>query len=350
MTNSYHKMKIKTSLTLRYLDLTAILVIGVFVILEELLYPEDGYDMLSILNVRLLAVWLISFVALLSISYYMARIVLKPVTRIIRQVDKITASNLSERLEIENKNDEIGELAMTFNDTLDRLEKSFKAQEMFLSNVSHELRTPMSALIAELELSLHKDRSNEDYKMVVERALNDARNIERLSNGIMDLAKTEIQEDRISKSIIRLDEILLDAITIITKANKDYNIDLQFDEDSDDDTFVTIKGNEYLIRTAFVNLLENGCKFSPDHKSSVIITFRQSKVAISFEDSGIGISPTDIEKIFEPFYRGKNGDTYKGNGIGLALVDRIVRLHSGTIHVDSKEGKGTTFTLEFNHI
>lgn len=343
-------MKIKTRLTLRYLILTAILVIGVFVVLEELLYPQDGYDMLSILNVRLLVVWFVSFISLLIISYYMARIVLQPVTKIVHQVDKITASNLSERLIVENPDDEIGELAITFNDTLDRLEKSFKAQEMFLSNVSHELRTPMSALIAELELSLHKDRSNEDYKRVVERALNDARNIEKLSNGIMDLAKTELNEDRIAKNIVRLDEVLLDAITIITKANRDYIIDLHCDEDTDDDSFVSIWGNEYLIRTAFVNLMENGCKFSSDHKSTVKIMFKGQNVAVQFEDKGIGIPKEDINDIFKPFFRSKNGNSYKGNGIGLALVERIVRSHNGNIYVTSEIDKGTRFTLEFNHI
>ena len=282
-------MKIKTRLTLRYLILTAILVIGVFVVLEELLYPQDGYDMLSILNVRLLVVWFVSFISLLIISYYMARIVLQPVTKIVHQVDKITASNLSERLIVENPDDEIGELAITFNDTLDRLEKSFKAQEMFLSNVSHELRTPMSALIAELELSLHKDRSNEDYKRVVERALNDARNIEKLSNGIMDLAKTELNEDRIAKNIVRLDEVLLDAITIITKANRDYIIDLHCDEDTDDDSFVSIWGNEYQIRTAFVNLMANGCTLSSFHKSTVKHIFKAQNVSEPFADKVKGI-------------------------------------------------------------
>ena len=213
-------MKIKTKLTIRYLVLSTLLVIFVFLILEELLYPQDGYNMLDILNFKLLFVWLISFIALFFIADHMARSVLKPVTEIVHQVEKITDYNLSERLNIENANDEIGELAVTFNNTLDRLEKSFESQKMFLSNVSHELRTPMSALIAELELSLHKERSNEDYKIVVERALKDARNIEKLFNGILDLAKTGSREDRIVKSLVRIDELFLDAFAVITKANQ----------------------------------------------------------------------------------------------------------------------------------
>ena len=343
-------MKIKTKLTIRYLVLSTLLVIFVFLILEELLYPQDGYNMLDILNFKLLFVWLISFIALFFIADHMARSVLKPVTEIVHQVEKITDYNLSERLNIENANDEIGELAVTFNNTLDRLEKSFESQKMFLSNVSHELRTPMSALIAELELSLHKERSNEDYKIVVERALKDARNIEKLFNGILDLAKTGSREDRIVKSLVRIDELFLDAFAVITKANPLYQIDLHFDEDTDDDSYVTIWGNEYLLKTAFVNLIENGCKFSADHKSSVNISFTEKQVIISFKDKGIGINLNEIENIFKPFYRAENDENYEGNGIGLALVDRIVKLHKGLIEVQSVKGEGTCFVLKFDHI
>ena len=343
-------MKIKTKLTIRYLVLSTLLVIFVFLILEELLYPQDGYNMLDILNFKLLFVWLISFIALFFIADHMARSVLKPVTEVVHQVEKITDYNLSERLNIENANDEIGELAVTFNNTLDRLEKSFESQKMFLSNVSHELRTPMSALIAELELSLHKERSNEDYKIVVERALKDARNIEKLFNGILDLAKTGSREDRIVKSLVRIDELFLDAFAVITKANPLYQIDLHFDEDTDDDSYVTIWGNEYLLKTAFVNLIENGCKFSADHKSSVNISFTEKQVIISFKDKGIGIDLNEIENIFKPFYRAENDENYEGNGIGLALVDRIVKLHKGLIEVQSVKGVGTCFVLKFDHI
>lgn len=262
-------MKIRTKLTLRYLFVTALLVIAVFFVLEELLFPQAGYDMLHILNTRLLAVWAVSFGLLFVIGYFMARSVLKPVSEIVKQVEAITASNLSKRVEVEDHKDEIGELARTFNKTLDRLEESFEAQKMFISNVSHELRTPMAALIAELELSLYKERSSEDYKKVVENALSDARNIEKLSNGLMDLAKASYNTEQISMSAIRLDEVLLDASAMVMKAHSGYNVDLRFEDDTEDDGMVTIRGNDYLLRTAFVNLIENNCKFSSDQSSTV---------------------------------------------------------------------------------
>ena len=180
---------------------------------------------------------------------------------------------------------------------------------MFISNVSHELRTPMAALIAELELSLYKERSSEDYKKVVENALSDARNIEKLSNGLMDLAKASYNTEQISMSAIRLDEVLLD-----------------------------------------VNLIENNCKFSSDQSSTVQISFSKHKVLIRFSDTGIGIPEEDMEHLFEPFYRGRNRDFSQGNGIGMALVERIIKLHKGAISVYSHHDKGTVFTLIFDYL
>jgi signal transduction histidine kinase len=343
-------MKIRTKLTLRYLLATMVLVAAVFALLEELLFPQVGYDMFRILNIKLLAIWAISFAILFVIGYFMARNALKPVSKTVKQVEEITASSLSKRLEIDNPKDEIGELASTFNDTLDRLEKSFESQKIFVSDVSHELRTPMAALIAELELSLHKERSNEDYKKVVENALADARKIEKLSNGLMDLAKASYNIDQISMASVRLDETLLDASAMAMKVCGDYNIDLIFGNNTDDDNMVTINGNEYLLRTAFINLMENNCKFSHNHSSTVQISFSGNKVIVHFSDTGIGISHEEIGQIFKPFYRGENRHFSAGNGIGLTLVERIVKLHGGAITVNSHKGEGTVFTLEFEHI
>jgi signal transduction histidine kinase len=343
-------MKIRTKLTLRYLTATVLLGSSVFFLLEELLYPQAGYDMFRILNIKLLAIWTVSFTILFIIGYFMARSLLNPISKIIRQVKAITASNLSKRVEIDNPKDELGELAITLNDTLDRLEKSFESQKMFLSNISHELRTPLTALIGELELSLCKERTKEDYKTIIERALDDANNIDKLFNGLADLAKASYNTDQIRMTPIRLDEALLDASAIVMKARNNYNVDLIFGDISNDDRMVTIYGYEPLLRTAFVNLMENNCKFSNNHSSTIRISFSRGMVCVNFSDTGIGMSHEDMQQIFQPFYRGKNHYFSAGNGIGMTLVERIVKLHNGTISINSLENEGTTFILTFNHI
>lgn len=344
-------MKIRTKLTFRYLLVSSLLVVFVFYVLEETLYPQDGYDMLQILDVKLFIIWLTSLCILFVIGYIMARSALRPVSHIIRQVESITASNLSKRVVVKNANDEIGELASTFNKTLNRLEESFDSQKMFISHISHELRTPMAALIAELELSLHKQRSSQEYIQVIASSLDDARKIERLSAGLFDLAKASYNIDQVAISHVRLDETLIDALNVITRANPNYKVDLKFENgNNDDDKMVTIQGNEYLLRTAFANLIENNCKFSENKTSLVKISFSSNHTIVSFTDNGIGIPTDDMQHLFTPFYRGRNKTYCTGNGIGLALVERIIVLHNGTITVDSQIDKGSRFTLQFNHI
>lgn len=166
----------------------------------------------------------------------------------------------------------------------------------------------------------------------------------------MDLAKASYNTEQISMSAIRLDEVLLDASAMVMKAHSGYNVDLRFEDDTEDDGMVTIRGNDYLLRTAFVNLIENNCKFSSDLSSTVQISFSKHKVLIRFSDTGIGIPEEDMEHLFEPFYRGRNRDFSQGNGIGMALVERIIKLHKGAISVYSHHDKGTVFTLIFDYL
>lgn len=311
-----------------------------FFILEETLFSQDGYDMLRIFNFRLLIIGLFRFTILYLIGYFMAKSAFKPVSKIIKQVNDITASNLSKRVTMSNSNDEISELASAFNTTLNRLEKSFESQKMFVSHISHELRTPIAVLIAELELSLRKKRDNADYVEVIENALSDARNIEHLSVELFNLAKAVYNVHQISITEVRIDEVLMESYGIVLKANRSYKIDLYIDDLSDDDRTITVHVKAYLLQTAFVNLMENGCKFSPDHTTHMEVAFSSGQIRISFRDKGVGIPQEDIFQLFTPFYRGSNKNYTSGHGIGLILVDKIITLHGGSIEVDSKVGEG----------
>ena len=342
-------MKIRTRLTLRYLFVSALLVIFVFFILEESLFPQDGYDMLRILDFKLIIIWILTFATLFTIGYYMAQSVLKPVSEIIRQVEKITASKLSKRVVVGNNNDEISELANTFNNTLERLEKSFETQRTFIGNVSHELRTPMAALIAELEIALNRERSNDEYREVIINVLDDAKKIEERSCGLLDLGKASYNTDQIDMSPVRPDEVLLDAMNMILRANPKYKIDINIEEPNDNninyDSLISVTGNEYLLRTAFVNLIDNNCKFSTDSASDINLSYTDTTVIIKFKDNGIGIPQQDIDNLFTPFFRGANRTYAQGNGIGLTLVEKIIRLHNGEIRIRSYVNEGTEFTI-----
>jgi signal transduction histidine kinase len=246
--------------------------------------------------------------------------------------------------------DELSELADTFNEMLNRLENSFDAQKDFISNISHELRTPLAAIITELELSTNKDRTIKEYKTAILNALNDARKLVRLSNSLLDLAKASYDPSEIAFKPIRIDEILLDARQQVQKANHDYKIDIHIENDFENDNQISVNGNEYLLKVAFANLMENGCKFSSEHQCIVSVLFNDENIKLKFTDNGIGISEDDLQNIFTPFYWGENKQFAEGNGIGLSLTQKIIQLNKGSVSVQSIQGKGTTFTIELPNI
>jgi signal transduction histidine kinase len=313
-------------------------------------YDQYGYSKLNSLLQSIFVVFIISILFIYIAGLYFSRKALEPIKDMINKAKIISATNLDLRLNSKGNKDELAELANTFNEMLDRLENSFDAQKNFVSNISHELRTPLAAIITELELSINKERSIEEYKTAIQNALNDAKKLVRISNSLLDLAKASYDPSEIVFKSVRIDEILMDARQQVQKANPDYIIDIHFENDFENDNQISVNGNEYLLKVAFANLMENGCKFSTDHHCSVSVLFNEENIVLKFTDKGIGISENDLQKIFTPFYRGENKQFAEGTGIGLYITQKIIQLHKGSINVQSIQAKGTTFTIELPHI
>lgn len=313
-------------------------------------YDGYGYANLRELERILIAISLIALSILIIAGYLLARSALNPVAAIVKEVENITASHIDKRLPGSDEKDELGELSAAFNDLLERLEKAFRSQKMFVSNVSHELRTPMAALITELEIVRLRDRSPERYREAIDNALNDAKGLIRLIEGLLNLARADYQPDQIRMTEIRLDEVLLDARSMVMKANPDFNVSLIFEQESEDDSVLTVEGNQYLLFTAFINLMENNCKYSPDHTSCIHISYWERHSILRFSDNGVGMSAADKDNLFTPFYRGENREYAKGHGIGMTLAKKIIELHNGELEVFSYPGEGTTFIVKLLHI
>jgi len=295
-------------------------------------------------------IWVAGILLLAGVGYLLAKASLSPISEIVDEVESITGSNIDKRLEIPNPEDELGELGQTFNRMLDRLEKSFDNQKMFVSNISHELRTPLAALIAEMDLMLLREHTSGEYRQAIENMRLDAKKIERLSLGLLDLARADYDSGRITQKTCRLDELLMDATTVVLRANPTFRVELLFDDSMEEEELITVLGNEYLLRMAFVNLMENNCKFSADCTSRVNISYFEGNSVLRFSDTGVGMSAEEASNMFTPFYRGKNSAQTSGHDIGMALVHKIVQLHKGTIEVYSQEGEGTVFILHIPHI
>lgn len=309
-------------------------------------YDRHGYAKLYSLRKSIILVFILSVLLMYVAGRFFSKRAFASVKRMTDRVNEITATSLNLRVHSEGNRDEISLLADTFNEMLHRLETSFDTQKQFVSNISHELRTPLAAIITELELSGNKDRSVAEYKTVIRNALGDAHRLTKLCNSLLDLAKASYDASEITFREIRLDEMLLDAQRQVTHLNPDYQISIRFGSDLPE-TAGSIDGNEYLVGTAFANLMENACKFSPAKHCEVSIFYGTGRVEIRFADEGIGIPAADLPYVFEPFYRGANRQYAAGNGIGLSLTQKIIALHRGSITVRSTEGEGTVFSVEF---
>ena len=314
-------------------------------------YDGYGYNNLYELQKTLSALFVIGLTLLFLVGYCLAHSALKPIRDIVREAETITGSQMDKRLPVKNEKDELGELSTAFNALLNRLEVSFNSQKMFVSNVSHEMKTPLAALIAELDLSLQKERTGDHYRRTIEYALSDAHRMTKLIEGLLNLAKADYQKEQIKMQEIRLDELLLDVRECILKAHPEYSVDLLFEQDQeDDDRLITVKGNHYLLSIAFSNLIENNCKYSDDHTSFVQISHGETNAVIRLSDDGSGMSDTEMKHLFTLFYRGEQKKDIEGHGIGMALSQKIILMHEGEIAVYSKEGEGTTFVIELPHI
>ena len=305
-----------------------------------------GKKRIRTLSVILLIVVAISLLMFLISGWLYAGRALKPVNRIIREVNEISASSLNLRLHEGSGKDELEQLAHTFNNMLEHLEVAFKTQKDFIANASHELRTPLTSITGQLEFILMKPRSFEEYQDTLNSVFEDIRNLNMLSNRLLLLAhaSTEISESTFLP--VRMDEITWQASEELLKYNKDYNVKINLDDSLDDET-MTIIGDEQLLKTTIFNLIDNGCKYSKDHAVTVNIKSTLSSVIIEFIDKGIGIGQDDLLQITKPFYRGNNVRATKGTGIGLSLVDRIIKLHHGTMQISSELNKGTQIYLQF---
>lgn len=275
---------------------------------------------------------------------------LNPIININKQVGEISAENLHKRVDEGNGQDEIAELAINFNQMLDRIAGSFELQKNFVHNASHELRTPLAAIISQIQVSLEKERNSQEYKNLLKSVLEDAENLKQLSNNLLDLALAERDRLVVVKNPVRIDEILFQARNEVLKSYPDQYIDIEFSEIPDNEDCLVVSGHEGMLRTLFINLLENACKFSSGQKVVISIDFDEKNALIAVKDQGIGVPVEDQEKIFLPFYRSDAARQHKGHGLGLSICIKIISIHHGQINLQSGNDSGSTFTVILPHI
>lgn len=307
----------------------------------------DVTGILKLKNLRLIltAVCFASLLVFFIAGWFYSGRALKPISDVVKRVEEISVTSLNLRLNEGNGVDELAKLARTFNKMLERIETAFRVQKEFIANASHELRTPLTTINTQIDVLLIKDRSIEEYKKELVSILDDIRSLTDLANRLLLIARTESLSPVNLNSKIRIDDIIWQVQDEIEKSGSDYKVNIRLDESLTDSEQMVVAGDEFLLKTAVSNLADNACKYSPDKKVEISITCSGSNIIITFEDKGIGIPPEEIDKIFQPFYRGSNAKSRPGHGIGLALVNQIVKNHNGLLDIYSKPGEGSVFTV-----
>ena len=262
------------------------------------------------------------------------------------KVKDISSENLHLRLEGQYKSLELTELALTFNNVLDRLETSFETQNNFISNASHELRTPLTAIIGEADVTLSKLRKPEEYIETLQVILDEAEKLDQKTKALLFLAQTGYSNNLPVSGKVRIDQLLYDVKETIEKLNKKNKLHIDLSMLPENPLKLRVHGNEQLLHLAFTNIISNGCKYSNFQTVNVSIGATNTHVIVFIKDQGIGIPANEIDFIYDPFFRASNTKNYEGYGIGMPLSRNIIRVHGGQMIVNSVENKGTTVQIK----
>lgn len=287
----------------------------------------------------------LSVFILYFIGGFFTKSMLKPINEIIYHVNNITDSNLNLRLSEGNGKDELAELAITFNNMLERLGKAFELQQNFVASASHELRTPLTSIIGNIEVLLSRHRNTDEYKIVLQTVLEEAERLHKLSDGLLNIVQASSDINNIKMEYIRIDELLEDSKNIVQSQMPESKMDLGFDNMPDNSDDLLIKGNKNLLTIAFENLFENANKFSENNKVKINLIYDPELIKVTISDNGIGIPEKDMSNVFQTFFRAENARSFAGSGVGLSLCQKIFLLHKGNLSIQSELGKGTIVSI-----
>jgi len=306
---------------------------------------EPGKNLLFQLRITLWISLMGGIVISLAGGYFFAGRLLKPIKEIADEVNEISENNLTQRIPTGTAKDEWHYLSDTLNRLLNRLQKTLDMHRRFISHASHELSTPLVSISSQLEVSLQRNRQAGEYRNVMTAVYKDALHLSKLTQTLLEFAKTSGNESGLEIQPVRVDEIILRLPAELIRINKDYTVLLEFGDLPAEENQLLVFGNEELLFTAVKNIVVNACKYTTDNRALVVLKVVNNEIVIAVIDNGPGIPENDLANIFQPFYRGDTVGSIPGFGVGLSLARRIIKLHKGRISAVSGVKEGTTFTI-----
>ena len=303
--------------------------------------PLEDALLLELRSISLVGLGLVTVIGGVS-AYFVAGFTLRPVRKVSKAAQRISANTLNTRLALDGPKDEVKELADTFDAMLGRLERTFDQQSRFVGDVAHELRTPLASLRTNLEVvTADENATLDDYH---EMANAQERALTRLERVVADLLILAKSEQPLAHSDVSLGSLMEEVFSGLEHKASERHVELSLTSTTE----IVIRGNESLLARVFSNLIENGINYNLSGGEVLVTIDRKDCWAVvNIADTGIGIMPETQTHIFDRFYRadGSRSRHNGGAGLGLSLVTAIVQQHGGQVGVTSTPHCGSTFTV-----
>jgi heavy metal sensor kinase len=278
-------------------------------------------------------------------GYGLARRALSPIEQMARRAGQITPDRLNERLPNDGTDDELGQLARVFNQTLSRLEQAFEQLRRFTSDASHELRTPLAAIRSVGEVVLQKDPSRDEYRDAIGSMLEEVNRLTSLIDNLLTISRADAGHISLQRADVQVMDLVREAVGLFEILIEEKSLQLSVEGDEN----TAIQGDRLFLRQALVNMLHNAVKYSPVG-GVISVRVRQKDglpLVIEIQDQGPGIPVEDRSKIFDRFYRVDKARWREsgGAGLGLSIAKWAVEVHGGNIGLDSAPNHGCIFRM-----
>lgn len=304
---------------------------------------EYEYHFLKLLLIMVAISNVLGIIIAVLSGMFVSKKMLTPIDKITKTAQSISIQGLNKRIEVNSADDELSRLARTFNEMIERLQKSFESQNKFVSDASHELRTPISVIQGYINLL---DRWGKDDKEVLQKAIdiikNETTNMTKLIEKLLFLARGDNNSLRLEREIFDLNILIDEVVKESSVISPKHSIKSEKNDE------IAICADFRLIKQALRAIVDNSIKYTQEKGEIQINSYKKlSEIEITIEDTGIGIPEGEIPNLFNRFYRVDKARSKKtgGSGLGLSIVKHIIDIHYGKIHIESNFGKGTKVTI-----
>lgn len=291
-------------------------------------------EMRDLLRMLVVLTALLSVVLLIISTRYLV----KPIKRLTEATQQLAEGEFEIRLDL-TRRDEIGELAQHFAKMADELKKVEAMRQEFVSNVSHEIQSPLTSIkgFSQALRTEGMERAEQDAYLAIIEA--ESERLSSLSKQLLTLASLEQETIHLERAPYRLDEQIREAVLLLEWQWREKNVEFELDLSE-----ITLRANRQMLHLVWINLLTNSIKFTPaGGVVSVQLSEHGLEAQVKVRDTGVGISPSELPRVFERFYKADRARNRirSGSGLGLAIVQKVVKLHEGTVQIESELGVGT---------